>query len=154
MNVISTKFGLEVNYDMVMKDAFQNCRQNYTCGQHVPSENLAINQMSEELMSQEGLSRSEQSQLANDFVDKALYDDSYTELHRKIFKYYDVKLNKNQYTLKEMEKKELEIESKIKTEELNIDRIEEARVYEANKVLLTEAKTNVTDYVTYITPII
>tara|TARA_B110000285_G_C15099208_1_gene603970 strand:+ start:817 stop:1149 length:333 start_codon:yes stop_codon:yes gene_type:complete len=110
--------------------------------------------MSEELMSQEGLSRSEQSQLANDFVDKALYDDSYTELHRKIFKYYDVKLNKNQYTLKEMEKKELEIESKIKTEELNIDRIEEARVYEANKVLLTEAKTNVTDYVTYITPII
>lgn len=71
----------------------------------MPSELIAINQMSEELMIQEGLSRTEQAQLANDFVDKALYDDSYTELHRKIFKYYDVKLNHNQFTLKEMEKK-------------------------------------------------
>jgi hypothetical protein len=59
--------------------------------------------MSEELMSQEGLSRSEQSQLSNNFVNKALYDDSYTELYREIFKYYDTKVNKNLDNLRIME---------------------------------------------------
>ena len=33
MNVISTKFGLQVNYDMVMKDAFEACKQNFLCSQ-------------------------------------------------------------------------------------------------------------------------
>ena len=65
MNVISTKFGLEVNYDLIYRDAFQRCQQNVTCSQNVPSEISAINLMSAELMKQEGLSRQEKNQLAN-----------------------------------------------------------------------------------------
>ena len=60
--------------------------------------------MSAEIMDQEGLSRQEKNQLADDFLERAYYDADYEELYREIFKYYDQKLNKNYNELNMMER--------------------------------------------------
>ena len=56
-----------------------------------------VNEIALELMNQEGLSRQEKNKLAEDFMNKALYnaDDEYPELYREIYQFYDRKLNKN-----------------------------------------------------------
>lgn len=46
-------------------------------------------------MSKEGLSRQEKNKVAEDFLNKALYDKTYTALHREIYKFYDRKLTEN-----------------------------------------------------------
>lgn len=51
-------------------------------------------------MKQEGLSRQEKNKLANEFLDKALYDESYQELYREIYVFYDKKLNDDRNKLK------------------------------------------------------
>ena len=55
-----------------------------------------VNEIALELMNQEGLSRQEKNKLAEDFMNKALYngDDEYPELYREIYQFYDRKLNK------------------------------------------------------------
>ena len=64
-------------------------------------------------MNQEGLSREEQNQAANEYLDKALYNESYVELHREIYQFYDTKLNNNRNKHKEMEKHESELDEKL-----------------------------------------
>ena len=74
MKVISIKFGLELNYNMIIKDAFEACKQNFLCSQQVPSKMSVVNEIALELMNQEGLSRQEKNRVAEDFMNKALYD--------------------------------------------------------------------------------
>jgi hypothetical protein len=45
--------------------------------------------MSTEIMNQEGLSRQEKNQLAEEFQQRAQYDADYKELYREMFNYYD-----------------------------------------------------------------
>lgn len=47
MTIISTKFGLEFDYDKLYKKAFDNCMANETCQQVVPNLVSIANQMSE-----------------------------------------------------------------------------------------------------------
>lgn len=56
-----------------------------------------------DLMNQEGLSRREKNQAAEDFMNKALYNGGYPELYREIYQFYDRKLEDSRNTLKEME---------------------------------------------------
>ena len=54
-----------------------------------------VNEIALELMNQEGLSRQEKNRVAEDFMNKALYNgDEYPELYREIYQFYDRKLNK------------------------------------------------------------
>tara|TARA_B110000285_G_scaffold221389_1_gene274273 strand:- start:131 stop:496 length:366 start_codon:yes stop_codon:yes gene_type:complete len=51
MEVISTKYSVEINYDMIFNHSFENCRQNLTCAKDLPSETAIINDYTRDIMS-------------------------------------------------------------------------------------------------------
>jgi hypothetical protein len=58
MTIIATKLGLEFNYDLLYKDAFDNCMANQTCAETVPNLITIANEMSSSIVpDDEGLSR-------------------------------------------------------------------------------------------------
>ena len=65
------------------------------------------------MMEQEGLSRAEKTDKANQFLEKALYDVTYFELYREIYKFYDEKLSRNYNSLRSIEAQQSVLENKI-----------------------------------------
>jgi hypothetical protein len=51
--------------------------------------------MSADIFSLEGISDSELNRMANEWLDKALFDPNYTEFYRDIYKFYNDKINNN-----------------------------------------------------------
>ena len=104
--------------------------------------------MSAEIMDQEGLSRQEKNQLAEDFLERAHYDADYEEFYREIFKHYDQKLNKNYHELNMMERDAAVLVAQINHFEAKLEinaflDLAAARHVE-NIALLAEAKKNLT----------
>ena len=93
MNVISTKFNVKFDYNLLFKDAFENCMANQTCRcmdnvtclETVPNLITIVNTMQDDFVDSTGLSRSEMNELQNEWVERALYDQNYTEVYRLIF---------------------------------------------------------------------
>ena len=50
MTIISTKLGLELNYDKIFQKAFFNCMANETCKESVPNLVTIANQMSDQIL--------------------------------------------------------------------------------------------------------
>lgn len=73
MEIISSKFALELNYDILYKDAFETCQNNRTCAEEVPTLTETINYMSMEFFNRDDLTRVEKNNLANEFTEKALF---------------------------------------------------------------------------------
>lgn len=79
----------------------------------MPSKIETINAIRDDMMEQEGLSRAEKTDMANQFFQKALYDVTYFELYREIYKFYDEKLFKNYDSLRSIETQQSVLEKKI-----------------------------------------
>ena len=96
MKIISTKFDLRFNNDLLFKDAYEACMANQTCKDVVPSLIDIANDMQDEFVDTNGLSRVEISQRQNEWMDRVLFDQNYTDLYRLIFKNYMETIQANQ----------------------------------------------------------
>jgi hypothetical protein len=121
------------------------------------------NMMSAEIFNLEGISDAELNTMANEFLEKAIFDPDYSEFYRDIFKFYNGKINNNTDDLDFLEYKLKERESaiyKIYSDEMKPYSVELAHSveleenYESNVALLAEANTNLTDYVALMDPIL
>ena len=88
MKIISTKFDLRFNYDLLFKDAYEACMANQTCKDVVPDLINIANDMQDEFVDSTGLSRAEKSYLQSEWMNRVLFDKNYTDLYRLIFKNY------------------------------------------------------------------
>ena len=61
MTIISTKFNLAFDYNLLFKDAFDGCMANETCSKVVPSLINIANSMQEDFVDTQGLSRAEKN---------------------------------------------------------------------------------------------
>lgn len=62
MTIISTKFDLVFDFDIMIADAFEACMANQTCKDEVPDIISIANDMQEDFVDSEGLSRIEVNQ--------------------------------------------------------------------------------------------
>lgn len=73
MTIISTKFALELDYDMIYKKAYDNCMGNSTCLETVPSMSQIANQFSTEMLNS-GLYTGDE---VSEWMEKTLFDENY-----------------------------------------------------------------------------
>ena len=86
MTIIATKYGLEFNFDMLYKAAFDNCMANETCAETVPKLITIANKMSNgRAPDDQGLDLQEKKEFEAKWLEKALYDETYQRLYRRIF---------------------------------------------------------------------
>ena len=151
MDIISTKFSLEMNLDQVFQDAFLNCQANSSCSDKVYSLIKTLNLMSDEILTADGVQKSELNKLANEWLEDALYDPEYNELYREIYDFYKQKINNNNLKLEKLEK-----ELDILDDTINVlsSKAEDLGDYNKNVKLLAEANKNLTDYNNLMEPII
>ena len=100
MTIVSTKFALELDYDMIYKKAFENCLANSTCSEIVPTMSQIANQFSSEMLSSGLYTNAE----VGDWMEKILYDDSFVELHRVIYQDYKYYIQKKEGEIADLEK--------------------------------------------------
>ena len=88
MEVISTIFSVDLNYDLIYSDAYKECREDMYCQRHVPNFVQLANEMSGEFYYDASLSNQEKSEKSTAWLERAIYDDSFTSKYREIFHYY------------------------------------------------------------------
>jgi hypothetical protein len=142
MEIITSKFALDLNYDILYKDAFESCQEDYICAEQVPSRTESINLMSYEFFNRDDLNRTEKNRQANEFTEKALFGE-YVELYREIFNYYDQKIYNNSLVLEEKEDDISSLQTAINSYATSLSgnaaAASQFTIYKSNKVLLTEA---------------
>ena len=150
MTIISTKFKLAFDYNLLFKDAFDGCMANETCSKVVPSLINIANSMQEDFVDTTGLGRAEKNDQLGDWMNRVLYDQGYTELYRMIFLIYQQKIQSNQVTLdgkmQGIRQLQLQISSQANAVAQNENTVKLLAAYEKNKLLQAEASTNLTKY--------
>ena len=89
MEVISTTFSVDLNFDTIYADTFEDCQQDEDCSRHVPNFLRLANSMASEFFEDPTLTKSEQNEQSTTWLEQALYDQNYTSKYREVFKYYE-----------------------------------------------------------------
>lgn len=92
MTIISTQLGLELDYNMIFEQAFNNCMSNSTCAEIVPTMSAIANKFSTEMLAS-GLYNGAE---VTEWMEKVLYDPEYKEVHREMFSDYSYYIDKKQ----------------------------------------------------------
>ena len=73
MEIISTQFSLELNYDRLYKESFEQCQNDFDCSQKVPSLIQTVNQITDSILERKDLSNAEKNQMAEEWMAKVLF---------------------------------------------------------------------------------
>ena len=73
MTIVSTKFALELDYNMIYAQAFNNCMSSQPCAEKVPTFSAVANKFSSERLNSGLYEPDEVSQ----WMEKVLYDPDY-----------------------------------------------------------------------------
>lgn len=158
MTIVSTKFSLDYSYDILYRDAFEICMANETCSEAVPTKLQIANEMVMDILNNETMSRTERNEMAETFLERVSFDDSYIEIYRLIFLNYKEKIASQQKSLDQIasditKTETLKLSYATKVSENEIADVAET-TFQNNKVLLAEATKNLTDYENKMTPIL
>ena len=84
MEIISTQFDIDINYDSIYKEVFESCYNDSACSSQVPSQTTLINEMALQFFEDEELTSDEQYEKANLFMANAI-DGSNAAFYREVF---------------------------------------------------------------------
>lgn len=89
MDVISTTFSVDLNYDLIYADSYLECQKDEDCSENVPNFIQLANSMAIEFFDDASLNKYEQNKQSEWWLEKALYDENFTSKYREVFQYYD-----------------------------------------------------------------